>query len=52
MSAENGAVLKKPYMHKNKAEFDEFSADLAALLSLRKNKLDSVMTAGKLHSSV
>ena len=54
MSQETGNYdrLKKPYMHKSKGEWDEFLPDFVALLSLKKNKLDSVMTQNKLHRVV
>ena len=52
MSNEKNTVLKKPYQHKSKLEWDEFKGDLCAVLALQKNKLDTVMTTGHLHRAV
>lgn len=49
---DNSNILKKPFMNKDKAEWDSFSSDLISVMALKKNKLDTVMVDGDLHPSV
>ena len=37
---DNTNILKKPFMNKDKAEWDTFSSDLVSVMALKKNKLD------------
>ena len=36
---DNTNILKKPFMNKDKAEWDTFSSDLVSVMALKKNKL-------------
>ena len=49
---DNNNLLTKPFMNKNRTEWDKFSSDLVSVMALKKNKMNTVMTDGKLHSGV
>ena len=49
---DNNNLLTKPFMNKNRTEWDKFSSDLVSVMALKKNKMNTVMTEGKLHSGI